>query len=122
MTETRNWEVFTGGGDKRRYMASLNADLGRLNISVKLVRAGFNPSKRYDLLYDRESNTMGLREAMNGFKVSRVGHRGAGYAIACQSFCRHFGLAGRYEIAEWSHNMDDSIWALPLTSVERPTV
>jgi hypothetical protein len=109
------WELFKHKGSKGSpgVVGSIGSN-GSLLIGKELKLSGFDLSLRYSLLWDRESQSIGLKPDGNGYKVVSIGAWQHGIRI--YRFCSHYGLTGRYRIARFEREGD--IWVLPLTSLD----
>lgn len=124
-----NWEEFKKipfrrGG--RKTIATLTGDVRRpiLLIGALLREQGFDVTRKYELLFDRDAMAVGLRPstATNAFKVGHqrnAAHTSDAYSIQAIGFCRRFGLTKRYT-ATRAEQETDGTWALYMT--EAPAV
>lgn len=114
--EGKRWEVFKKGPARNRAsFGSLKTP--RLYIGMLIRRKGFDVMKRYDLMFDRSRNCVGLVEVdSGGFGVRKHGsqHR----VITCSAFCSQFDLTGRYIITDALRDAD-GVWNLYLTEDAR---
>jgi len=107
---------YTAGG--RKVFATLSADAihAELMIGAKLRAAGFDPGRRYVLLFDRKALVIGLEpDPETGFKVqSRVNNNGTytSYVISARGFCARFGIRQRLECI--AARQDGETWFLQM--------
>jgi hypothetical protein len=85
----------------------------KLRIGRLLVEKGFDLTLTYDLLFDAETRTIGLRPAANGSGRKVYDCSNLRY-VYLGTFCRHYGLDGRRYIVR-ECRLDNNIWQLPLS-------
>lgn len=111
-----NWEVYKKAQGKRggrKIWASLNATKRPylLLIGKLLKNAGFEVSLRYEILFDRNSFSIGLRASEDGLVLTRFGTGATGLRLP--TFCKYFEINGRFTVE--SVDRDGDIWILPLS-------
>jgi len=104
-----NWETFNS--TRLNKVATLNGSTKQPNLTFNgSLRKEFTEGDRVELLYDKESNSIGLQKGETGYKVVFAGGQ---LCIRMLAFCRHYELHKSYIVKEFSK--DGDILVLPLT-------
>lgn len=114
-----SWELFTRrgwkSGKKAPVIMSLTVSTSHLTRiffgkhSPTLLEAG----QKYEILFDRDTCTLGIRRSANGYKLSNLS-KGLTISIR-QGFAHAFGLSGKFQASEY--RIEDDIIAFPLKQV-----
>lgn len=78
-----------------------------LCIGNKLISAGFDADKRYNIVYDAEENCLLLDESILGRKFSKL--TGGGYVTRCNMLYKRNNLTQKYYIHDVRNN-DTGVW------------